>query len=245
MKSMMAAIQFLTIFSSGKRGEVTSDYLSRSLFYFPFVGLLIGGCLVGVNFLFSKHLNHSVVNLSIILLLVILTGALHLDGFADTVDGFYAGKDKQEILKIMGDSHIGTMGVIALIILILLKFALLEGIPEGIKYKALLLMPLSSRWAMVVSGSLSKGAKTEGLGKFFCKPVKLREWLGATLFTLIVAFLILKTQLPLFILSIFLFTLILTRYITRKIGGMTGDTFGAINESTEVFSLLIFSLISA
>lgn len=242
MKSMVAAIQFLTIFGSGKRGKVTSDYLSRSLFYFPFVGLLIGGCLAGLNFVFSKYLNHSVVNLSIIILLVIFTGGLHLDGFADTVDGFYAGKNKEEILKIMEDSHIGTMGAIGLVILILLKFALLEGIPEAIKYKALLLMPLSGRWAMVVSGSLSKAAKTEGLGKFFCKPIRLREWLGATLFTLIVGFLILKTQLLPFILGIFVFALILTRYITRKIGGMTGDTFGAINELTEVFSLLILSI---
>ena len=242
MKSMVAAIQFLTIFGPGKRAEVTSDYLSRSLFYFPLVGLLIGGCLVGANFILSKYLNHSAVNLFIILLLIILTGALHLDGFADTVDGFYAGKDRQEILKIMEDSRIGTIGATGLIILILLKFVLLEGIPEVIKYKALLLMPLSSRWAMVVSGSLSKAAKTEGLGKFFCKPVRLREWLGATLFTLVVAFLILKVQLIIFILSLLLFTLILTRYITRKIGGMSGDTFGAINELTEVFTLLIFSL---
>ena len=243
MKSMVAAIQFLTIFGSNKRAEVTSDNLSRSLFYFPLVGLIIGGCLVGANLILSKYLNHSAVNVSIILVLIILTGALHLDGFADTLDGFYAGKDRGKILKIMEDSRIGTMGATGLIILILLKFVLLEGIPEVIKYKTLLLMPLSSRWAMVVSGSLSKAAKTEGLGKFFCKPVKLREWLGATLFTLIVAFLILKVQSILFILSIFLFTLILTWYITRKIGGMTGDTFGAINELTEVFSLLIFSLI--
>lgn len=245
MKSMVAAIQFLTIFGPGKRAEVNSDYLSRSLFYFPLVGLIIGGCLVGTNLILSKYLNHSAVNVSIILVLIILTGALHLDGFADTVDGFYAGKDRQERMKIMEDSRIGTMGATGLTILILLKFALLEGIPGGIKYKALLLMPLSSRWAMVVSGSFSQAAKSEGLGKFFCKPVNLREWLGATVFTLIVAFLILKTQLILFILSLFLFTLILTSYITKKIGGMTGDTFGAINELTEVFSLLIFSIISS
>jgi len=242
MKSIVEAIRFLTIFGSSKRAKVTSANLSRSLLYFPFVGLLIGGCLVGANFIISKYLNHSAVNLSIILLLIILSGALHLDGFADTLDGFYAGKNREEILKIMEDSRIGTMGALGLVILILLKFVLLEGTPEIIKYKTLLLMPLSSRWAMVVSGSLSKAAKTEGLGKFFCKPVRLREWLGATLFTLIVAFLILKVQSILFILSIFLFALILTRYITRKIGGMTGDTFGAINELTEVFSLLIFNL---
>ena len=243
MKSLLAAIQFLTIFGPGKRGEVNADYLPKSLLYFPLVGLLIGGLLVGANFLLSKHLNHLAVNLSIILLLVILTGALHLDGFADTLDGFYAGKNRQEILNIMADSRIGTMGAIGVVILILSKFAFLEGIPEGIKYKALLLMPLSSRWAMVISGSLSRAAKTEGLGKFFCKPVGLREWLGATLFTIIMAFLILKSQMMLFILSLFLITLVLTRYITRKIRGMTGDTFGAINELAEVFSLLIFSLI--
>jgi adenosylcobinamide-GDP ribazoletransferase len=242
MKSLLTAIQFLTIFGPGKKAGVTSDNLSRSLLYFPFVGLLIGGCLVVANFILSNHLSNSIVNISIILLLIILTGALHLDGFADTIDGFYAGKDRQEILKIMEDSRIGTMGATGLIILILSKFALLEGIPEVIKYKALLLMPVSSRWAMVVSGSLSKPAKSEGLGKFFCKPVGLRGWLGGTLFTLIVAFLILKIRSILFIVSLFLLTLILTGYINRKIGGMTGDTFGAINELSEVFSLLIFSL---
>ena len=245
MKSMVAAIRFLTILGPSKRAEVSADYLPRSLLYFPLVGLLIGIILVGANFLLSKHLNHSVVNLSIVILLIILTGALHLDGFADTLDGFYAGKDRQEILKIMEDSHIGTVGAIGLVILILSKFVLLEGIPEAIKCKALLLVPLSSRWAMVVSGSFSKAAKSEGLGKFFCKPVSLREWLGATVFTLLAAFLILKTQLIPFFLSLFLFTLILTRYIVKKIGGMTGDTFGALNELTEVFSLLIFSLISS
>ncbi len=245
MKSMIAAIQFLTILCPGKRVHVSADYLPKSLLYFPLVGLLIGAILVGANFILSKHLNHSVVNLSIIILLIILTGALHLDGFADTLDGFYAGRDRQEILKIMEDSRIGTVGALGLVIVILLKFALLEGIPEEIKYKVLLLIPLSSRWAMVVSGSLSEPAKTEGLGKFFSRPVSLREWSGATLFTLLITFLILKTQLIPFILSIFLFTLLLTRYIARKIGGMTGDTFGAINELTEVFSLLIFTLISA
>ena len=142
----------------------------------------------------------------------------------------------------MEDSRIGTMGATGLIILILSKFALLEGIPEVIKYKALMLMPLSGRWAMVVSGSLSKPAKSEGLGKFFCKPVSLRELIGATLFTVIVSFMILKVQSLLFILSVFFFTIILTKYMTKKIGGMTGDTFGAINELTEVFSLLIFNL---
>jgi len=245
MKSMIAAIQFLTIVGPVKTGEVNADYLPKSLLYFPLVGLMIGVILVGANFVLSKHLNHSVVNLSIIILLIILTGALHLDGFADTLDGFYAGKDRQEILKIMEDSRIGTMAALGLFILILLKFTLLEGIPDGVKYRALLLMPLSSRWAMVVSGSFSKAARSQGLGRFFCKPVGLKEWLGATLFTLSVTFLILKTQLIPFILSLFLFTLLLTKYIARKIGGMTGDTFGAINELTEVFSLLIFTLISA
>jgi len=240
MKSMVAAIQFLTIFRPRKKIRLNENSLSGSLLYFPFVGLLIGGFLVGANFLLSKQFSHSLVNLFIILLLVILTGALHLDGLADTLDAFYAGKNREDILRIMEDSRIGTMGAIGLIIVILLKFVLLEGIPEAIKYKVLLLMPLSSRWGVVVSSSLSQAAKTEGLGKVFCKSASLKEWLGATLFTLIVAFLILKVQSFIFISAIFLITLILTRYINRKIGGMTGDTLGAIIELTEVSTLLIF-----
>jgi len=242
MKSMVAAIQFLTIFRPGKKIGFDESSLSSSLLYFPFVGLLLGGFLVGANFLLSKQFSHSLVSLFIILLLVILTGALHLDGLADTLDAFYAGRNREDILRIMEDSRIGTMGAIGLIIVILLKFILLDGIPETIKYKALLLMPLSSRWAVVVSSSLSEAAKTEGLGKVFCKSASLKEWLGATLFTLIVAFLILRVQSFVFISAIFLITLILTRYINRKIGGMTGDTFGAIIELIEVSTLLVFAL---
>jgi len=244
MKSLLAAIRFLTILSPGRRPEMDSHYLSGSLLYFPLVGLLIGACLVGINFLLLKFLNSMAVNLSIIFFIIVLTGALHLDGFADTLDGFYGAKKKEEILKIMEDSRIGTMGAIGLVILILSKFVFLEGIPEEIKYKALLLMPVSSRWAMVISGSLSGPAKTEGLGRFFCKSVSLKEYLGSTVFTLVVSFLLIRIQSLLFILSIFAITVILTRYVVRRIGGMTGDTFGAINESIEAFSLLIFSLIS-
>jgi len=243
MRQFLAAIQFLTIFRLGRKSKVTLDYLSKSLPYFPFVGLLIGVFLVSANLLLSKYLSHSVVNLCIILLLIILTGALHLDGFADTIDGFYAGRDKQEILSIMEDSRIGTMAATGLVVLILSKFVFLEGIPEAIKYKALMLMPVSSRWTIVVSASLSKAAKSEGLGKLFCGPVRFREWFGATLFTFIVALLLLKTQSLLFILILFLLTFVSTKYVTRKIGGMTGDTFGAMNELAEVSSLLVLSLI--
>ena len=131
MRKFFVALQFLTIFPLKIR-DIEEQELGQSLVYFPVVGAIIGLISVFSLFIFSSILPSSTTNVLILIILMFITGAIHLDGFADTCDGFYAGKDKENILQIMRDSHIGVMGVMGLIGILLLKFTLLENISSDI-----------------------------------------------------------------------------------------------------------------
>jgi len=146
MKRFFIALGFLTIFPVKSDPQIRENDYGASLLYFPLVGLLIGLVLAAAAFILSP-LNPMIRSALIILFSVMLTGALHLDGFADTCDGFYGKHPKEKILEIMRDSHIGTMAVIGLVILLLLKFSLIAGIKDSILIKVLVLAAVFSRWA--------------------------------------------------------------------------------------------------
>ena len=242
MKSFLIALQFLTIFSFGKHTK-DERVLGKSMAYFPIAGLILGGILVLVNWGFSILLAPLVADALTIIALIILTGALHIDGLIDTIDGFAGGKTKEEILNIMRDSRVGAFGIIGIVSLIMLKLVLLHEMPLEIKRGALLLFPVMGRWAMVVASSLSVYARKKGTGKAFVDYCGRKELITASLITLIIAggFLkILGLELFLFILAL---TLLLAKFISRRIRGMTGDTLGAVNEIMEVGSLFILFLL--
>ena len=211
--------------------------------YFPIVGLILGGILVLVNWGFSILLAPLVADALTIIALIILTGALHIDGFIDTIDGLSGGKSREEILKIMKDSRVGAFGIVGIVSLIMLKLVLLHEMPLEIKRGAILLFPVMGRWAMVVASSLSVYARKRGTGKAFVNYCGRKELVVASLITLMIAggFLkILGLELFFFILALIL---LLMRFISKRINGMTGDTLGAINEIIEVGSLFILFLL--
>ena len=239
---LLTALRFLTRIPVGEYPK-DERRLGRSLAYFPIVGLILGGILVLVNWGFSIILAPLVADALTIVALVILTGALHIDGFVDTIDGLAGGKIKEEILRIMRDSRVGAFGIIGIVSLIMLKLVLLHEMPLKIRKEALLLMPVMGRWAMVVASSLSVYARREGTGKAFVNYCGRKELVIASLITLIItgSFLkILGLELFFFVLAL---TLLLTRFISKRIGGMTGDTLGAVNEIMEVGTLFILFLL--
>jgi adenosylcobinamide-GDP ribazoletransferase len=129
--SFFTALRFLTIFRiPGGRTETAED-MGRSAVWFPVVGLIIGCILALVNWIFSFFLPISVTNGLTIVLLAIVTGAMHLDGFADTCDGLAGNKPAEERWKVMHDSRTGAFGVTGLILLLLVKFVLLNSIPQA------------------------------------------------------------------------------------------------------------------
>jgi adenosylcobinamide-GDP ribazoletransferase len=167
-----------------------------------------------------------------------ITGGLHLDGLADTIDALASRKDKAEMLKIMRDSHIGTMGVLSLIIIIILKIAILSSLNPAIKNLSLILMCLLSRYSLVLTMFSFPYAREEGKAKIFIRGMNLKIFTLSSIAAFIFAFIIWRLKGILMLLIITGCTYLIGKIINRKIGGITGDTLGAINELTEVIVLL-------
>lgn len=241
VKKFRIALQFLTILPFRIKSEIKEENFGRSLLYFPIVGALIGILLALILFVFS-FLPYPVLSILVLIILVIITGGIHLDGFADTCDGFYGSRPKKKILEIMRDSHTGVMGVIGIVCLLLLKFSIFISIPFEVLWRALILMSIFSRWAQVLTCFLSKYVRKEGKAKYFIEYAGKKEVFIGTIFTLVSFLLLMEINgLILFFISLLPVFLFLN-YVKRKIGGMTGDTIGATSEIAEV-SLLFFLVV--
>ncbi len=239
MKSFLIALKFLTILPVGRNLEIQDKELAKSASYFPLVGALIGLLLVGIDFIFRPFFLGSIVNLFVLITLILITGALHLDGFMDSVDGLFSGKDKNRILEIMRDSKVGSFAVLAVICLLLLKLSFLNEIQPNIRYSTLILMPALSRWGVVCLAKIYPYArKTAGTGEPFARLVGAKELIRATLFMAILTGLLFQLKGIIVWLAVFAVLILLSKWINKKIGGMTGDTYGAIIETLEVVILV-------
>lgn len=248
---LLAALQFLTIFPIPKRRQINAEELGASQGYFPLVGLLLGAILAGVDWLLGFILPVAVVNAVIIIVLVVLTGALHVDGFIDTCDGLLARKIPEERWRIMSDSRVGGFGVAGAFCLLLLFYVSLGSIPESYRMIALILTPTLGRWSMVYAIFAFPYAKPTGLGVSFKEQAGWRKLVLATLIALAATvglFAIRGLGLMLaglaLMLVVWLVALAVALFLRGKFGGLTGDSYGAINEVTQVFVLIFFCVIS-
>jgi adenosylcobinamide-GDP ribazoletransferase len=171
---------------------------------------------------------------AVVLLLMVFSGCLHLDGLSDTADGFLSSRSRERTLEIMKDSHVGAMGVIAIVGVLLLKFAALASIPPARLWPAVLLMPLAGRAAIVIHLAVLPYARPDGLARVF---YQRRVWPAAVVSALLlvaVAWFVLDLKgFGIWVLWL-VATLALAAYVRRKIGGTTGDTLGAVCEIIEV-----------
>ena len=243
MTSFFLAWQFLTILPGWRsEQEVSPPLLGRSTAFYPLVGLLLGLILWAAYWVFSLAFSRTVCDGLVLLVLVLITGAFHLDGMADTLDGMAAGKSSEERLLIMKDHRVGTFGVVGLIMILGIKFLALNSLPDEILGKSLAAALVLSRWSMVQLIYRAPYARPEGgLGKVFKENVKRREMILATATSLILAVLLLRLWGALLWLIIGVFTLGIQALFKRKIGGVTGDVLGAANEVNEVLALLLIS----
>jgi adenosylcobinamide-GDP ribazoletransferase len=241
MSSFSLAWQFLTILPWRKSDrETTSQLLGRSMAYYPAIGLLLGLILWVVYWGFSFFLPRTLCDGLVILVLVILTGALHLDGLADTLDGMAAGKAPEERLRIMKDHRVGTFGVVGLILVLGFKFLALHSMLIQDVGKALLVALTLSRWSMVQLTYRAPYARREGgLGLPFKENLKKKEMVIATVSSLAVSFFVLRFWGAMLWLGVGIFTLLFQSFFERRIGGITGDILGAANEMNEVLALIL------
>lgn len=269
MKGFLLLLSFMTRIPMPKI-EYDEEKLGKSMKYFPVVGIIVGFILLFFCIIFNfilKNISYSAV-LPLMIIVVILTdlittGALHLDGLADTFDGIFSYRSKHKMLEIMKDSRLGSNGALALILYFLLKFILLFSLTiesrEGAIY-AIMTYPVVSRFCSVVSCVSSPYARGSGMGKTFVDNTKTCGLIVATVITLLYTIgmifmpfvlftnyslpiqIIMKSILIIVIIVALsaLFAYAFSKLIERKIGGITGDTLGAL---LEISSLLYIALI--
>ncbi|MBI4285043.1 MAG: adenosylcobinamide-GDP ribazoletransferase [Chloroflexi bacterium] len=239
----LAALRFLTIIPLPRWREASAGEVGFSLAYFPLVGVIIGFVLAGLDWVFSLFLPTEIANVLLIISLVIITGALHLDGLADTCDGM-AGRTIEDRWRIMKDSHAGSFGVVGVLSLLLLKYVSLGKVPDFWLMPTLVLMPVLSRWAMVYAVFAYPYARPSGLGTAFKAGAIWPVFVLATLTALAVALVLARLSGLVIMAGVWVITVALATYFRRRFAGLTGDTYGAINEIAEVSVLIIVSILA-
>lgn len=239
-----AALEFLTVIPSPFRQKAVGEGMERSLSYFPLVGALLGGILLGLDWLLRLVFPLPLVDILLIVALAVLSGGLHLDGFIDTFDGVVLHRPVEERLRVLSDSRIGGFGVVAACCLFLVKFAALLVLPLGLRAPVLVLMPLLSRWGMACQVFAFPYAKESGLGSVFKKGATWPRLAVATVVALAVSLALLRVQGLALMAGLWLLSTGLAYYFHRRLGGLTGDTYGAVNEAAEVMVLLLLPLIA-
>lgn len=219
--------------------------LGRSLPWFVFIGGLIGAVVALIDCGVSKVMPALPTSVATVFALVAVSKALHLDGLADTADGFFSSRPRERILEIMRDSHIGTMGVAAVVFVLLMKVAALASIDPAARVKAVFLMPVAGRFAPVLMFAAMKYARGEsGLGTVFSKN-SAGPALAVSLALFAAAGYGIAGMKGLVIAgAVLVFSGLFAAWSGRKIGGYTGDTLGASVEMSElaaaVAALVIF-----
>lgn len=242
MNNLIAAIRFLTIIPvPGTRGTSTED-LAGSLYWFPLVGLLIGAMTGGIFYLAGPYLPMPLATVMAVTMLLAFSGALHLDGVADCADGFFSSRPRARMLEIMRDSHIGAMGVVALLLILAFKGAALVSVPPAKLWQPLVLMPVVGRGAMLVMMVVLPYARKEegGLASVFYDraSVLLAGW--AVVFMLVTGWFVAGIPGLLAAIGGLLILLLFCWFCYAKIGGATGDTLGAACEITEAAAAIFY-----
>ncbi len=238
------ALQFLTTIPVPWRREAGPEELGRSTGYFPVIGLVIGLILAGLSWLFELLFPAMVANALLIVSLVIITGALHLDGFADTCDGIAGHKSVEDRWQAMRDSRTGGFGIVGIVLLLLVKYVSLVSIPAPLLRTTLVLMPVLSRWAMGYAIFAYPYARPSGLGQAFKQGTGWIRFTMATLIALVIAVVLFQLPGLAVMFLIWVLTVAMAAYFKSKFSGLTGDTYGALNEVAEV-SLLILIILFA
>ncbi len=231
---------FLTVFPVARTLPMDAERLGRSMAFFPAIGLVLGLLMVVMDWALAPLIPRAPLDCLLVLSLITVTGALHLDGIADLLDGLAGGKDREGILRIMKDSRVGAIGVVGVVMVILLKYLSLHNVPVQLKAQALIFMPAAGRWAQVVLATYCSYIRPGGgTGGAFVDNVGGREMVIASL-TLVLAALVLFGFKGLYVLLLLgLGAMLLLRYFQYRLGGVTGDVLGAATEILEILALLL------
>jgi adenosylcobinamide-GDP ribazoletransferase len=234
------ALTFLTKVPWPWQGDATPQDLARSMLWFPWIGALLGLTYAGAWWGLDLLVPGPAAAALLLALTVLSTGALHLDGLADTADGLGGGHTPADRLRIMKDSRVGSFGVISLVLALLLKFAFFLALAsKGPALCPLFLFPVVSRWGMTFLAFLAPYARPEGgLGQAMTQGLSHRILAGSTVGALVLAVAAAGVQGLLLLLAAGVAVWLASHYFKRLLGGVTGDVLGASNELLEILVLV-------
>jgi adenosylcobinamide-GDP ribazoletransferase len=233
------ATQFLTRLPVRPEGPVAMPDLARAVHLFPLVGAGVGAT-GGLGYLLAAlaGLPPFLASILAVAATVLLTGALHEDGLADTADGL-AGQDRARALEIMADSRIGTYGTLALLLVLSARIGALAALADPFQVAmALVAAGAASRAAMAVVMWHQPSARAKGLAAAAGQPERLRVAAGCGLAVLIALLCLPIGKALAALLGLVLAAAVTAAFLGRKLGGCTGDTLGAVQQLGEVAFLM-------
>ncbi len=237
MRGLLLALQLLTRIPVRISGEIRPGEMPASASLFPLVGLLVGGLMAVIYYLSSLILPPPLPAWLAIAAVLFLTGGLHLDGLMDTADGVFSGHSREMALMIMKDSRVGSMGVMACVMVLGIKAAAISSLSGT--YPVLLLTPVVARTSMVLAMRYPYARQGEGTGSPFAGQVTVGQITLAIMVALVPAVLLLGIEGAVLAAGAWLMGAVVSWWLAKRLGGMTGDTYGFINEITEISFLLL------
>jgi adenosylcobinamide-GDP ribazoletransferase len=215
------------------------DSLSRAVKFFPLVGLLLGCVAAVLHQFLVPHLPRFVAALLVVTSVALLTGLLHEDGLADAADGFGGGHSREQVLVILKDSRIGSYGGAALVLTFVARTVLLASLPLAHVTAYLITAHVLARWTTLPLSCYLAPARVPdeavaGQGARLARLTTRGTLVAGTLLSFATAILALRLQAGTALAAAVLMTLLTGFYFQRRIGGVTGDCFGATNQLTEI-----------
>lgn len=238
--AFLTALQFLTTSPSFIQRPFTPKELGQAVGFFPLVGALLGGLLLGISWLLALIFPTNLQAALVLALWVILTGALHLDGFLDACDGLLGGFTPESRMHILKDERVGAFALAGGLILFLVKFTALAACLNNTP--VVLIAPVLGRWVMSLAIYAFPYARAEGLGRAMKDNTSVWQVALATGIALAFAGLFGGGRGLIAVGAALLTAWAGARFTLRRIPGMTGDIYGALNEVVEAVVLLTFAV---
>ncbi len=237
----LLAFSFLTVVPVPGAAAADPRTFPRAVGYFPLVGAALGVLVAGLDALLGLALPPAVASALDIAFLALLTGGLHLDGLADAADGLLGGREREERLALMRDGRVGAFGAAALVLVLMVEVAALASLAPAARAAALVAACTLARWSMSLAVWGFPYARSSGAGAAFKSGLAVGDALVATAIAAAVAALVAGAMGLGLLAGAAALTAALGAYASRRLGGLTGDVYGAVGEIAFASTLVAWS----